>query len=85
METMPTYYFHIRDQPGVLLRDPDGIELPDLDALRDECRRLIISVIQEEQMTEEFSVNREFQVEDERGRTILAMPFRLAVSHLVVG
>ena len=81
---MPAYYFHIRDN-GVLLRDPDGLELPDLDAARAECKRLILSVLKEEQIDEQFSVNRQFQIEDETGRTILIVPFRLALSLVGVG
>jgi hypothetical protein len=76
---MPAYYFHIRDN-GVLLRDPDGLELPDLEAARGECQRLILSVLQEEQIEEQLSANREFQIEDETGRTVLLVPFRLAVT-----
>ena len=72
---MPIYYFHVREN-GALLRDPDGLELPDLDAIRSELSKLIMSVLQEEQITEEFSANREFQVQDERGRTVLIVPFR---------
>jgi hypothetical protein len=81
---MPAYYFHIRDN-GVLLKDPDGLELPDLDAARVECKRLILSVLQEEQMDEQLSANREFQIEDETGRTVLVVPFRLALSLARVG
>jgi len=71
---MPCYYFHIRDD-SVLLEDPDGIELPNLDAAREECRKLILSVLQEEGMTEGFSAKREFQVVDESGETVLVVPF----------
>jgi len=79
-ESMPTYYFHIREN-GALLRDPDGVQLPDLDFARSEFSELIISaiqeIIQEEQMTKESLVDRQFQVEDERGRTVLVVPFFL--------
>jgi len=81
---MPTYYFHIREN-GTLIRDPDGLELPDLDAARVECKILILSVLREEQIDEEFSANRQFQVEDETGRTVLLVPFRLALSAVGVG
>ena len=81
---MPAYYFHIRDN-GVLLRDPDGLELPDLDAARAECKRLILSVLREEPISEELSANREFEVVDETGRTVLLIPFRLALSPVGVG
>ena len=76
---MPTYYFHIRDS-GALVRDPEGLELPNLDAARTECRRVIVSVLSEEQMDGLISADREFQIEDEIGRTVLTVPFRSTVS-----
>ena len=81
---MPTYYFHIREN-GTLIRDPDGLELPDLDAVRGECRSLILSVLREEQVDEARSADRQFQVEDESGRTVLLVPFQLALSAVGVG
>ena len=78
---MPAYYFHIRDN-GTLIRDPDGLELPDLDAVRAECRRVVVSVLQEEKMDDQRSGNREFQIEDETGRIVLVVPFRSAVSRV---
>jgi len=76
---MPAYYFHIRDDE-VLIRDPQGIELSDINAVLDECRTLILSTIREEQSEEEMSANWEFQIEDDRGRIVLVVPFRLARS-----
>jgi hypothetical protein len=83
-ESMPAYYFHIRDN-GTLIRDPDGLELPDLDAARVECKKLILSVLREELIDEQLSANRLFQVEDEIGRTVLVVPFRMALSPVMVG
>lgn len=80
---MPRYFFHIRDN-GTLVEDPDGIELPDMADVQDECRRLILSVLQEEEPTEDFLANREFLVADELGRAILTVPFRAAVLSLRV-
>ena len=81
---MPTYYFHIREN-GTLIRDPDGLELPDLDAVRVECRSLILSVLREEQVDEARSADRQFQVENKTGRTVLPVPFQLALSAVGVG
>ena len=77
--SMPAYYFHIRNS-GILIRDPDGVELSDLNAARAECLRLILSVLREEQIDEQLSSDRQFEVEDESGRTILIVPFHLALS-----
>jgi hypothetical protein len=74
---MPVYYFHIRDN-GDLLEDPEGIELPTLDAASVECKELIVSVLREEQAAEESLAGREFQIEDATGRVVLVVPFQLA-------
>ena len=71
---MPVYYFHVRDSTG-LLRDPDGIELPDMDSVRDEVRNSILSVLGEE--PKELLADREFQIEDAFGRVVLLVPFRV--------
>ncbi len=81
---MPTYYFHVRDN-GVLIKDSVGVEVDDLSAAGDQCRQLILSVLREEQTDKELLANREFQVEDERGRTVLIVPFRLALSLVRAG
>ena len=47
---MPNYCFHVRDS-GTLIRDPDGIDLPDLKGVRGEIRKLVLSVLQNTQPT----------------------------------
>ena len=74
---MPAYYFHIWDD-GVLIRDPDGLELPDIDAVRERVKNSIVSVLQEEDL-DDLSAERAFQIEDDLGRTVLKVPFRLAL------
>jgi hypothetical protein len=78
---MPAYYFHIRDN-GVLIKDPTGLELPDLEAARTECTRIIVSVVREERMDDPSSANRDFEIEDEAGRTVLVVPFRSSFSSI---
>jgi hypothetical protein len=34
---MPRYFFHLRSPSGRLLRDDEGVELPDLDAAAQEA------------------------------------------------
>lgn len=70
---MARYYFHVQTN-GVLLRDPDGIDVAGLDAARDQCRAFIQSVLEEEELTEAFSAGRKFQIVDERGRSVLIVP-----------
>ena len=38
---MPAYYLHVRDN-GTLIRDPDGIDLPDLGGVCDEIRKSVL-------------------------------------------
>ena len=73
---MSAYYFHVRNH-GTLIRDPDGIDLPDLKGVRDEIRKSVLSVLQEEH-TADVSPDREFQIEDASGRIVLVIPFRPA-------
>lgn len=74
---MPVYYFHVRDG-GKIMRDPEGLELPDIDSVREVVRNSILSVLRENQ-TDKLSYDSEFQIDDERGRTVLIVPFRLAL------
>ena len=36
---MPRYHFHIRSAGGTLIKDEEGVHLPDIDAAREEARR----------------------------------------------
>ena len=65
--------------------NPNGLELSDLNSVDEGCKNLILSVLREEQSDEELIANRQFQVEDEDGRTVLMIPFRLALSAIRVG
>jgi hypothetical protein len=73
-EGVMVYYFHVRDN-GTLIRDPDGIDLPDLKGVRSEIRKSVLSVLKEEYVAE-ASGDREFQIEDASGRIVLVIPFQ---------
>ena len=73
---MAAYYFHVRDN-GALIRDSDGIDLPDIKGVRNEIRNFVLSLLRQEH-ADEVSANREFQIEDATGRIVLVVPFRLA-------
>jgi hypothetical protein len=79
---MPAYYFHVRDN-GTLIRDPDGIDLPDLGGICDEIRKSVLSVLQEKHAAD-ISADGEFQIEDASGRVVLVVPFRLALARAAV-
>ena len=66
---METYYFHIRDNLGVV-EDTDGIELPDMAALLAEVVRSL-----NELSREVFPYRRmRFEIADSNGRTVLIAP-----------
>ena len=71
---MPLFYLHIR-RDGVLMEDPDGSDLPDVAAAREEAiaaaRDIWAAAIRQGQ---DFS-DRQFIIADERGRHVLVVPF----------
>jgi hypothetical protein len=64
-----TYYFHIRDNFGVV-EDTDGVELPDMAALLAEVIRSV------NELSRDGSRHRgmRFEIADSNGRTILVAP-----------
>jgi hypothetical protein len=73
---MAAYYFHVRDNE-TFIRDPDGIDLPDMKGVHGVIRKLVLSVLQEEDWAD-VSADREFQIEDASGRIVLVVPFQPA-------
>jgi hypothetical protein len=72
---MPRYFFNIRSADGVL-RDPDGTELPDLDAARVEAehsaRDLLANILRQG-----GELNGQvFEIADDRGKVLERLPFR---------
>ena len=68
-------YFHIRDSQGVVLEDSEGLEFPDLESARKECRTIIQSVLNETEDLDRLG-DIEFHVVDEHGNTVVVVPFR---------
>ncbi len=78
---MPRYYFHVRR--GHLTRDPDGAELPDIDAARqargqDGLPRL------ERAAAGGQENNETFEITDESGEVVLRVPFSEAFAERAV-
>jgi len=71
---MPRYYFHIRDSQGLVLKDSEGLEFPDFESARAECRIIIESVLNETEERDHLGKDVEFQVVDENRRTVLVVP-----------
>ena len=83
---MARYYFHIRDSQGVILTDPKGLDFPDSESAREECRIIIESVVSESEERDHLSKDVEFHVVDEHGQTVMVVPFpEVAVSSSSLG
>jgi hypothetical protein len=69
---MPLYYLHVRDGVDISL-DPEGIELPDVDAARGEALK-----VKRELLTgwPEPGSGIVIQVEDASGQSPVTIPFR---------
>ena len=68
---MPLYYFHVRTERGLFL-DDDGIDLPNLAAVRREA----LTSAQEFLAEAEWSGPLAFDVTDQNGRTVLTLPIQ---------
>jgi len=72
---MPRYYFHIKDE-GETIHDREGIELRDLDAVREEATESAREMMSEEILEGHGPGDRAFVVTDEHGHVVLTFPFR---------
>src|SRR5919112_4864133 len=73
---MNIYYFHIRDDHGII-EDADGIELPNLRALLEEVFRSMDEFLQDAATLRTMR----FEIADANGRTVLVMPLRERAAH----
>ena len=76
---MATYFFHLHNEHDVLL-DEEGIDLPDLVAIRDhaltEARAIIAADVAEGTINLGLSI----EVRDSAGAVVLQLPFSEAVT-----
>lgn len=79
---MAQYYFHMRN--GHELRDPEGHNLPDLDAVRETAIAGARDILSEDIKRGELHLDWRFDITDAEGQTVMTVPFRDAVdlSHL---
>ena len=68
---MPLYYFNVRDAYG-LVRDEEGIDLPDLHAVYREALRSVREFLADGGAPEPM----EFEVTDEHGQVVLRLPIQ---------
>jgi hypothetical protein len=77
---MPLYYLHIRDGTELLV-DPEGSNLPNLEAARTEAIEGARQLISEAVRTgSPLRMQRAFQIDDADGRTLLNVPFTDAIN-----
>ncbi|GEO19294.1 hypothetical protein MAE02_69900 [Microvirga aerophila] len=68
---MPLYYLHIRNR-NELEVDPDGMELPDIDAAMAEALKVARELTAE---IPEYDASTVIEIADGDGQTILTVPF----------
>jgi hypothetical protein len=71
---MPRYFFHIRTDLA-FIRDPDGSDLPDLNAARSEAahsaRHLLAALLRDGKVLD----GQVFEIADEAGNVLERIPF----------
>ena len=75
---MPRYYFHVSLE-GTLLRDPEGRQLPDADAAREQARMAALDLMQTDFGQPVNWARCHFEVIDETGEIVLEFPFAEAI------
>lgn len=78
---VPQFYFHVRSGDH-LARDPEGVDLPDLDAVRLEAREGAKEILQLKIHKDELVDGQRFEVTDEHGHVVLTYAFRDAIKLL---
>ena len=75
---MPRYFFHIQNGTKTL-RDSEGVELKNLDEVREEAMESAREIMSERLLNGGPPIERAFIVEDEDGNTVLTFPFKHAL------
>ena len=72
---MSIFYFHLRDGDR-MVEDPDGAELPDLDAARAKAATAIREAVSRPASAGPSMGRPRFEITDERGRLLATVAFR---------
>jgi hypothetical protein len=75
---MTRFYFHIKDKKKTVI-DDIGIELQDLDAVREEAILSAREVMSQQVLSGKRRDGQSFVVTDDQGDIVLTFPFRLAL------
>ena len=71
---MPRFYFHLYD--GIVIKDPKGVELPDVERARQEAMQLASELLNTEAAKSELGTQWRVEVTDDQG----AVLFRLSIA-----
>ena len=77
LQTMPRFFFHIRD--GESIDDPDGMYLPDARTARLEAVRSARDIMAEDVRRGVLHLASCIEVTDEQGEPVFVVPFAEAV------
>jgi hypothetical protein len=72
---MPRFYFHIRNHED-LVRDLEGVEMPNARAALDEAQEAAREILAEKVRKGEIVDGNEFEVHDELGGKLFTLPFK---------
>jgi hypothetical protein len=75
---MPRYFFHIDDEHE-LIRDLEGSDLPDLDAVRREATESARQIMSQAVLIGRPANGRKFVITNEEGYVLLEFPFKEAI------
>ena len=75
---MPRFHFNVRDAFGAV-RDPDGLDLPHIEAAREEAIKGARAMIAEEVLRGRLDLKGVVEVTDSTGAVLLTLPFGEAV------
>ena len=76
---MPLYYMHIKDHDGGVTADPEGSDLPDLDAARQEVVLAARQIMSWGVLEGKPPDGNAFVITDEGGSVLLEFPFKDAL------
>lgn len=72
------FYFHVRSQEGYDI-DEEGIDLPSIDAARDEARKAAREMVAELVLQAERIDGMRFEISDQDGAVLTTIPFRQVI------
>jgi hypothetical protein len=75
---MTHFYFNVLNGNG-LVEDPEGQDLPDLEAARNEAVASVRSILRDEIGSGSLDLAGEIQIKDAHGAMVLVLPFQQAV------